>query len=157
GMADNLNPTSDINCREVWSSISSYLDGTLSPELRDRLELHFPSCTRCKTILKGGANVKQLLADERAFEVPQGFSRRLYSKLEQHLKPREKEVPANEIPVGITDDNVALGSHLIYFWDNDDAFERGVRFLYPGIGNGEHCIVFGHDEAVEKVLSTLRS
>ena len=48
-------------------------------------------------------------------------------------------------------DRVELGSHLIYFWENDDDFARGVRFLYPGLGKNEHCIIFGHDEALEKV------
>jgi len=157
GMANNLNPTGDVSCREVWSSVSHYLDGTLAPELRERIEEHIPSCTRCKAVLQGSGNIKDLLANDHAFDVPRGFSRRLYTKLEEHLKPKEEVAPPNEIAVGITDDNVPLGSHLIYFWDNDDTFERGIRFLYPGIGQGEHCIVFGHDEAVEKVLSTLRA
>jgi hypothetical protein len=99
------------------------------------------------------------MSDRRAFEIPESVSRRLYSKLEQHLAPSEENtsVLANEIPVGITDDRVTLGSHLIYFCESDDDFARGVRFLYPGLGKKEHCIIFGHDEALDKVQATLRA
>jgi len=148
----------DSSCKEVWKEISSYLDGTLDDAARLRLESHFASCTNCKSILDGAKNVKQLMSDSRAFDIPESVSRRLYCKLQQHLAPGE-QTPAvgNEIPVGITGDRVRLGSHLIYFWESDDDFARGVRFLYPGLGKNEHCIIFGHDEALDKVQATLRA
>lgn len=65
--------------------------------------------------------------------------------------------PSDKIPLGITNDDVALGSHLIHFWSNDSEFERGVRFLDLGIVNeSEYCVLFGHDEANERVLEILR-
>jgi hypothetical protein len=39
----------------------------------------------------------------------------------------------DKIPLGITDDEVSLGSHLIHFWKTPEEFERGVRFLQLGI------------------------
>lgn len=61
------------------------------------------------------------------------------------------------IPLGITDDEVPLGSHLIHFWKTDEEFESGVHFLRLGIDNeSEYCILFGHDEANDRVLETLR-
>jgi hypothetical protein len=63
----------------------------------------------------------------------------------------------DEIALGITDDQVALGSHLIHFWQNEEEFERGVRFLELGIDNeSQHCVLFGHDEANQQVLEILR-
>ncbi len=59
------------------------------------------------------------------------------------------------IPMGITEDRIQLGSHLIYFWESDDDFKRGVKFLNRGLGQSDHCIVFGHDEAIERVLANL--
>ncbi len=54
----------------------------------------------------------------------------------------------DKIPLGITDDEVPLGSHLIHFWQTDEEFERGVRFLELGIADEfQHCVLFGHDEA----------
>jgi hypothetical protein len=62
-----------------------------------------------------------------------------------------------EITLGITNDQVALGSHLIHFWQNEEEFERGVRFLEPGIANeSQYCVLFGHDEANQRVLEILR-
>lgn len=64
----------------------------------------------------------------------------------------------NKIVLGITGDEVALGSHLIHFWSNDEEFERGVRFLDLGIVNqSEYCVLFGHDEANGRVLQILRN
>ena len=63
----------------------------------------------------------------------------------------------DQIPLGITEDHVALGSHLIHFWQNEEEFERGVRFLELGIANeSEYCVLFGHDEANQRVLEILR-
>jgi hypothetical protein len=65
--------------------------------------------------------------------------------------------PTGEIALGITNDQVALGSHLIHFWQNEEEFERGVRFLEPGIANeSQYCVLFGHDEANQRVLEILR-
>src|SRR5258708_33680434 len=65
--------------------------------------------------------------------------------------------PTDEITLGITNDQIALGSHLIHFWQNEEEFERGVRFLEPGIANeSQYCVLFGHDEANQRVLGILR-
>src|SRR4029077_14739323 len=63
----------------------------------------------------------------------------------------------DKITLGITDDEVPLGSHLIHFWQTDEEFERGVRFLERGIADEfQHCVLFGHDEANHRVLAILR-
>jgi hypothetical protein len=63
-----------------------------------------------------------------------------------------------KIALGITDDEVPLGSHLIHFWHTDDEFERGVRFLELGIADeSQYCVLFGHDEANQRVLEILRA
>jgi hypothetical protein len=36
------------------------------------------------------------------------------------------KVLLDKIALGITDDEVPLGSHLIHFWHTDGEFERGV-------------------------------
>ena len=61
------------------------------------------------------------------------------------------------IPLGITEDDVALGSHLVYLWQTDEEFAYGVRFLELGIANmSEFCVLFGQDEPAERVLKVLR-
>jgi MEDS: MEthanogen/methylotroph, DcmR Sensory domain len=60
------------------------------------------------------------------------------------------------IALGITEDDVPLGSHLIHFWKTDEEFASGVRFLEIGINNrSECCVLFGHDEGNERVLEIL--
>ena len=135
-----------LKCEEVWWEVSNYLDGTITTVLRRRMDEHFSECRRCKAVLDGTRNVVQLAGDPRAFLLPAGATERLRSGLQQSLEL---------IPMGITEDRVPLGSHLIYFWDSDEDFRRGVKFLNPGLGQGDHCIVFGHDEAIEKVLTCL--
>jgi len=74
-----------VNCQEVWREISSYLDGEIEPGLRAALEEHFRGCKRCTAVLDGARNVVQLYGDERMFEVPFGFSRRLHRTLEVNM------------------------------------------------------------------------
>ena len=67
------------------------------------------------------------------------------------------KISLDKIALGITDDEVPLGSHLIHFWHTDSEFERGVRFLELGIDDeSQYSVLFGHDEANERVLQTLR-
>jgi hypothetical protein len=149
----------EINCDDVWREVSNYVDGETDAPLRLRMEHHFESCKRCRAVLYGTRNVVRLLGDGEAFELPANLSKRLYSKLDQyHAEGAESEkMSRRDMALGITSERVPLGSHLLYFWENDEDFERGVSFLYPGLGRREHCVVFGHDEALEKVLHVLRS
>jgi hypothetical protein len=62
----------------------------------------------------------------------------------------------SKIALGITNDEVPVGSHVIHFWRTEEEFERGVRFLELGIDDkSQQCLVFGHDEANERVLEVL--
>lgn len=72
----------EISCIEVWREISNYLEGEVDPELRARMEAHLKLCRHCSAILDGTRNVVQLVADGEVFDLPQGFSKRLYSKFE---------------------------------------------------------------------------
>jgi anti-sigma factor RsiW len=71
----------EISCVEVWREISNYVDGAIDPELRARMEAHFKGCAHCTAVLDGTSNVVKLLADGVEYDLPQGFSQRLYSKL----------------------------------------------------------------------------
>jgi DcmR-like sensory protein len=135
-----------LKCEEVWWEVSNYVDGTVSVRLRRLMDEHFAECGRCKSVLDGTRNVVRLARDPRAFPLPDGFDERMRDGLDRSMEL---------IPLGITEDRIRLGSHLIYFWDSDSDFKRGVKFLHPGLGKREHCIVFGHDEAIARVLSSL--
>ena len=71
----------EISCAEVWREISNYVDDEVAPELRARMEAHFKSCAHCAAVLDGTKNVVKLVGDGVEYELPEGFSQRLYSKL----------------------------------------------------------------------------
>ena len=71
----------EISCVEVWREISNFLEGSVDPELQARMEAHFAVCSNCKAVLDGTKNVVKLIGDGQTFDVPAGFSERLFSKL----------------------------------------------------------------------------
>src|SRR5271157_3964556 len=143
-----------MTCQEVQRELSNYLDRELPVEVYAEMQDHFRTCERCATLLQDTRDMVLALGDERLVDVPHGYSTRLYRKLRAQLGGPRSGVGRNvstEIPLGITNDVVDLGSHLIYFWQSDEEFAQGVRFLEPGLLGEDHCIVFGHDEATERV------
>jgi anti-sigma factor RsiW len=73
----------EISCLEVWREISNYVDDDVEPELRARMEAHFKTCAHCKAIMDGTRNVVTLVGDGVEYEVPEGFSKRLYDKIKK--------------------------------------------------------------------------
>jgi len=71
----------EIDCYQVRRELSDYLEGDLTPELRVQIEDHLESCSHCTAVYDGMRNVVQLLGDEKAIELPKGFSQRLYRRL----------------------------------------------------------------------------
>lgn len=59
------------------------------------------------------------------------------------------------VPVGIRDEEVDLGAHIAYFWENEREFREGVAFILAGLAAGDFCVLFGHDEANAKVCGML--
>lgn len=152
---------SEINCQEVWREISNYIEGEISPGLRARIEAHVQHCPRCSAVLAGARNLVQVAGGGGVLEPPPGLSRRLYDKLEKHLAQARANAPPTqverEIPLGITEEVVPLGSHLLYFWQNEEEFERGVRFLETGLLRREYCVLQGHDEVNARTLEVLHA
>ena len=75
----------EISCEEVWREICNYLENDISPELRARLEAHFKGCAHCTAVLQGSRNVVQLVEGGTVFDLPNGFSNRLYKRLQDRL------------------------------------------------------------------------
>lgn len=71
-----------IDCKHVWNYISEYLDGTLAEETRDAVQKHLDHCEICSAILDSTRNVIILIADDRVFELPVGFSERLHARID---------------------------------------------------------------------------
>ncbi len=80
-----------LDCKHVWEHISEYIDGSVDAELRKEIELHLEHCEICSAILDSTRNILILMADDRTFELPEGYSERLHERLANELKGVEKD------------------------------------------------------------------
>lgn len=68
--------------------------------------------------------------------------------------------PASEAraPFGILSSEVVRpGDHIAYFWETDQEFGRGVNFLTVAARTGDHCVIFGPDDANQRVCDILHA
>jgi anti-sigma factor RsiW len=73
----------EISCQEVIRELSNYTDRDVTADLRAQIEAHLPACSHCTAVYDGLRNTITLVGDDRAFELPAGFSQRLRAKLAQ--------------------------------------------------------------------------
>ena len=74
-----------IDCKHVWEHISAYIDGDVDAGLRAEIDEHLETCEICSAVLDSTRNVVILVADDRVFELPRGFSERLHARLDEEL------------------------------------------------------------------------
>ena len=77
-----------LNCSEIRRELSNYIDNDISAEMRKALEAHLAHCRHCAAIIDGTRKVLVLIADDRTFPLPLGFSERLRSRLRRELEAR---------------------------------------------------------------------
>jgi anti-sigma factor RsiW len=75
-----------IDCKHVWEHISGYLDNNLEASERNEVQKHLEHCEICSAILDSTRNILILIADERVFELPLGFSERLHARLDEEMQ-----------------------------------------------------------------------
>jgi len=75
-----------IDCKHVWQYISAFIDDEVEAELRARIQRHLETCEVCSAVLDSTRNVIVLVADERVFEIPAGFSQRLHDRLDREFQ-----------------------------------------------------------------------
>jgi predicted anti-sigma-YlaC factor YlaD len=74
-----------MDCRHVWEQISEFLDDTLTPEVWAIVQEHMEHCGICSAVLDSTRNILILTADERVFELPLGYSKRLHARIEEEI------------------------------------------------------------------------
>ena len=74
-----------MDCREVLASLSNYVDGEVSAELRATIEQHLAKCRRCRVVFDTTDKALKIVLDVEPFEVPLAVSARLYTRLEEVL------------------------------------------------------------------------
>jgi predicted anti-sigma-YlaC factor YlaD len=79
-----------LSCEEVRREISNYIDDDMSPRMRRLLEAHLDQCRKCAVLLDSTHNVLVLLADEKRFQLPPGFSLRLRQMLAKEFEKAKR-------------------------------------------------------------------
>jgi anti-sigma factor RsiW len=79
-----------LSCEEVRREISNYIDDDMSPRMRRLLEAHLDQCRKCAVLLDSTHNVLVLLADEKRFQLPAGFSLRLRQTLAKEFEKAKR-------------------------------------------------------------------
>jgi predicted anti-sigma-YlaC factor YlaD len=75
-----------IDCKHVWQHISAYIEGDVDAVLRAEIDKHLETCEICSAVLDSTRNVVVLMADDRVFELPAGFSWRLHERIDRELE-----------------------------------------------------------------------
>jgi anti-sigma factor RsiW len=75
-----------LDCKHVWQHISAYIDGEVDAALRADIDKHLETCEICSAVLDSTRNVVILMADDRVFELPVGFSQRLHARIDEVLQ-----------------------------------------------------------------------
>jgi anti-sigma factor RsiW len=75
-----------LSCKEIRRQLSNYIDNDISSEMREVLEAHLSQCRHCAAIVDGTRNILVLIADDRVFPLPIGFSERLHLRLRRELE-----------------------------------------------------------------------
>jgi anti-sigma factor RsiW len=74
-----------IDCNHVWEHISAYIDNDVDPAVRADIDRHLETCEICSAVLDSTRNVVILMADDRVFELPAGFSDRLHAHIDREI------------------------------------------------------------------------
>ena len=79
-------PQMRIDCKHVWEHISAYIENDVDPQLRAEIDRHLETCEICSAVLDSTRNVVILMADDRVFELPAGYSERLHARIDRELE-----------------------------------------------------------------------
>ena len=78
-----------IDCKHVWEHISAYIDGEVDERTTPEIDRHLETCEICSAVFDSTRNVVVLVADDRVFELPAGYSARLHARLDQEIARKE--------------------------------------------------------------------
>jgi len=140
-------PSESIGCREVTDRITLYLEAALSDLERERFEAHCRVCPACRARLTQTRTVVESLGrlGERS-EGPTGAEKeRILAVFREHGLHRPGRRP-RRVPLGLAGAAVASGDHLACLWESDEEYLASFGFLAAGTGNGETCLLVGHED-----------
>src|SRR5215470_17031929 len=130
----------EMSCHEIAELVTTYLEGAMSAEERDRFEAHRRRCPGCEAYVSQMRLTVSALgrlgpsADEHLSEEP---GRILELFRTRGLHSREPRV--RDIPLGLGTELAAAGDHIAYFCESEHELEATASFLAAGASLGEAC------------------
>jgi len=151
-----MKPPAEMACHELVELVTTYLEGALPPEERDRFEAHRQGCSGCQAHVSQVRLVVSTLGQLQPsagedLSAEQGRILELFRT--RGLHRREKR--DRDIPLGLGSELAALGDHIAYFWESEREFDATASFLAAGVSFGEACVLIGHETANERLLASL--
>jgi hypothetical protein len=74
-----------VSCEHVLNELSNFIDGDIDPSLRAEIESHLKMCRRCSVLQDSLRKMLVIVADERTFEIPIGYSERLHAYINRQI------------------------------------------------------------------------
>ena len=74
-----------VSCEHVLNELSNFIDGDIDPGLRAEIEGHLKMCRRCSVLHDSLRKMLVIVADERTFEIPVGYSERLHAHIDRQI------------------------------------------------------------------------
>ena len=151
-----MSSPADMTCLELAEMVTSFLDGALPPQERDRFEAHRQTCSACQRLVAqmrltiSTLGQMQPSADESLPEEQGRILELFRARGLHHRAPRERD-----IPLGLGSELVALGDHIGYFCESEREFDATAGFLATGVSLGEACVLLGYEAANERLLASL--
>jgi len=146
----------EMTCHELAEMVTTYLDGALAPDERDRFEVHRQRCPGCEThvaqVWRTVAALGQLRPSE---DEPLSTGPEKILELFRTRGLHRREPRVRDIPLGLGSEVAAPGDHIAYFWESEREFEAITGFLAAGTSLGEACVLVGHDAAHALLLASL--
>ncbi len=82
------------HCKQMVGTLSDYMDGELSPEMRQALENHLKDCKDCQVVLNTMKKTIELYKlEEDKKTIPPKVRKRLYARLKLRDLEDPKETP----------------------------------------------------------------
>jgi hypothetical protein len=151
-----MKPPAEMTCLQLVEMVTTYLEGALPSQERDRFEAHRQACSACQ------AHVSQMrFTVSRLGQLQPSADEDLPAEQERILELfrtrglHRRASRERDIPLGLGSQLAALGDHIGYFWESEREFDATAGFLATGVSLGEACVLIGHDAANERLLANL--
>lgn len=71
----------ELDCRDVLSEISSFIDGDVSPEVKRTIDQHLEHCRSCRVLIDSTRRSVRILADGREVDLPAPLAEKIMSRV----------------------------------------------------------------------------